>query len=117
MHTQPEISVVTSSDDGYVHDPNAFDEDGSRVEDADAGDETESDDAWLEQPVHPENADREFGRRGWILVGVIVMAFIVAPGLILLTPPDTSYLFALLILPLVPALLLAATAVWATTRP
>lgn len=117
MHTRPETSSVTSSDDGYVHDPDAFDQKGSRVEGTDAGDDTESDDAWLEEPAHPADADREFGRRGWILVGVIVLAFIVAPGLILLTPPDTSYLFAMLILPLVPAVLLAATAVWATTRP
>ncbi|MFP8955314.1 hypothetical protein ACLI4Y_01195 [Natrialbaceae archaeon A-CW3] len=110
---------MTASDDGsYVHDPDAFDEDGNRRADDEAAGRTEDgDDAWLEEPIHPESVDREFGRRGWILVGMIVVAFIVAPGLILLIPPDTSYLFALLIIPLVPAVLLALTAVWATTRP
>ncbi|MFP9190466.1 hypothetical protein [Natronosalvus vescus] len=108
---------MTASDDaGYVHDPDAFDEDGNRRGD-EATDRTGDDDAWLEEPIHPESIDREFGRRGWILVGMIVLAFIVAPGMILLIPPDTSYLFALLIIPLVPAVLLALTAVWATTRP
>ncbi|MFC7213926.1 hypothetical protein ACFQO4_07510 [Saliphagus sp. GCM10025334] len=113
---------MTSSDDGgYVHDPNAFDQEGRRAADdrkASANTEDDSnDDAWLERPIHPEAGDREFGRRGWVLVGMIVLAFIVAPGLILLTPPDMDYWFALLILPLLPATMLALTAVWATTRP
>ncbi|AXR79269.1 hypothetical protein [Natrarchaeobaculum sulfurireducens] len=101
---------MSSSDDGgYVHDPSAFDEDGTRQE--------EGDDDWVDDPAHPTTADREFDWRGWTLVGVIVFAFIVAPVAIVLWPPDVGYLFALLILPLVPAVLLAITAVWATTRP
>ena len=101
---------MSSSDDGgYVHDPSAFDEDGTRQE--------EGDDDWVDDPAHPATADREFDWRGWTLVGVIVFAFIVAPVAIILWPPGVSYLFALLILPLVPAVLLAITAVWATTRP
>jgi hypothetical protein len=60
--------------------------------------------------------DREFGRRGWILVGVIVLAFIVAPLLIYLRPPALPFKFAYLVLPLVPAVLLGATAVWAAQR-
>lgn len=104
---------MTSSDDGgYVHDPSAFDEDGERRDEAD-GDE----DGGVET-VHPAAADREFDWRGWTLVGVILFAFVVAPTTILLVPPGSEgYRFALLILPLAPALVLAVTAVWATTRP
>lgn len=104
---------MSPSDDGYVHDPAAFDADGERREgtlereEADAG----------EGPVHPDDADREFGRQGWVLVGVIVFAFVVSPLAIVLWPPDLHYFVALLILPLAPALALAVTAVWATTRP
>lgn len=102
---------MSSSDDGgYVHDPSAFDEDGNRQEAA-------GDDDWVDDPAHPATTDREFDWRGWTLVGVIFFAFIVAPVAIVLWPPGVNYLFALLILPLVPAVLLAITAVWATTRP
>jgi len=106
---------VSSSDDGgYVHDPAAVDADadGERGADgpADSGDDHE--------PVHPATADREFDWRGWTLVGVIVFAFLAAPTLIYLVPPGAEgYRFALLIVPLAPAILLAITAVWATTRP
>ena len=95
---------MSSSDDGgYVHDPAAFDADG---------------DEGSEEPTHPEAVDREFDWRGWLLVGVIVFAFIIAPVSIYVVPPGAEgYRFALLILPLAPALLLAITAVWATTRP
>ncbi|NGM69871.1 hypothetical protein G6M89_12770 [Natronolimnobius sp. AArcel1] len=100
----------SSDDGGYVHDPSAFDEDGTPRDD---GSECESTD---NGPVHPAAVDREFDWRGWTLIGVIVFAFIVAPTTILLIPP-ADYLFALIILPLAPAVLLAVTAVWATTRP
>lgn len=106
MAAESKRRVVTSSDDGYVHDPAASD-----------GERTDPEVNPAREPVHPAAADREFGRRGWVLVGVIVFAFVVAPLAILLVPPDVDYLFALLILPLAPAVLLALTAVWATTRP
>lgn len=99
-----------SDDGGYVHDPTEFDGDGERVDEDD-------DDQWLHEPADPDAADRTFDWRGWVLVGTIVFAFLVAPGAILLWPPNYNYLVALLILPLVPALLLAVVAVWATTRP
>ncbi|WIV68460.1 hypothetical protein [Natrialbaceae archaeon AArc-T1-2] len=102
---------MTSSDDGgYVHDPAAFDGDGS-TDDADAIDDHDA--------PHPAEVDREFGWRGWVLVGVMILAFIVAPLAILLLPPfgGDYYFFMLLIFPLLPAALLAVTAVWATTRP
>ncbi|SFB70897.1 hypothetical protein SAMN05444422_101370 [Halobiforma haloterrestris] len=103
---------MSSSDDGgYVHDPSAFDEDGEHRDEADDADDGV-------ETVHPAAADREFDWRGWTLVGVIVFAFVVAPAAIILVPPGSeSYRFALLILPLAPALVLAVTAVWATTRP
>lgn len=104
---------MTSSDDGgYVHDPAAFDADA----DGDRADERADEDS--DDPVHPARADREFDWRGWILVGVLCFAFLVAPTAIFLVPPGAEgYRFALLILPLAPAVLLAVTAVWATTRP
>jgi hypothetical protein len=107
--------VTPSDDGGYVHDPGAFDEDGERRRDGDDADDADTD--WIDEPIHPSAADREFDWRGWILVGVIFIAFVVAPLTILLWPPATDYLFALIVIPLVPAVLLAVTAVWATTRP
>ncbi|QCS41226.1 hypothetical protein [Natrinema versiforme] len=105
---------MTSSDDGgYVHDPATFDADADGEGGADgpaAGPD--------EEPAHPSTADREFDWRGWTLVGVLIVAFLVAPTAIYLVPPGAEgYRFALLILPLAPAVLLAITAVWATTRP
>lgn len=109
------MTSSSSDDGGYVHDPGAFDEGGQRRgSGADAGADGPSD--GVDDPAHPAAADREFDWRGWILVGVIVFAFIVAPATIILLPP-AEYLFGLIVLPLVPALLLAITAVWATTRP
>ncbi|MDF9744791.1 hypothetical protein [Natrinema salsiterrestre] len=106
---------MSSSDDGgYVHDPSAFDADSG----GERGDEEPADGSEGGGPAHPATVDREFDWRGWILVGVLFFAFIVAPIAIYLVPPGAEgYRFALLILPLAPALLLAITAVWATTRP
>ncbi len=105
------------SDEGYVHDPDSFDEDGERIEAADERTDTgERPDSAM--GAHPTSVDRTFGWRGWVLVGVIVLAFVVAPLSIYLLPPDADvYIMSLVILPLFPALLLAVTAVWATTRP
>ncbi|WP_327052503.1 hypothetical protein [Halomicrococcus gelatinilyticus] len=83
--------------DTYVHDPDAVD-----GESADADPDE----------VEPDDGD-EFGRSGWLLVGVMLLAFVVAPLLIYLRPPGLPFKFAYLVLPLVPALLLGATAVWA----
>ncbi|WP_332899908.1 MULTISPECIES: hypothetical protein [unclassified Haladaptatus] len=95
------------ADDRYVHDPAAFEESG----DANA----------TQQPTD----DREFGWRGWILVGVIIVSFLVIPGAILLLPMAQDFVVGLglsyrdtyLFLPLIPAFLLGSLAVWATTRP
>jgi hypothetical protein len=60
------------------------------------------------------------GIRGWILVGTLVVCTLVVPGLIYLRPAFLSalgipYMTALLVLPLVPAVVLGLTAVWAMT--
>ena len=61
--------------------------------------------------------EREFGWPGWLLVVAIFVAFVVVPVLIHLRPPGVSFTVAYLVLPLVPAVLLALLAVWVTTRP
>jgi hypothetical protein len=72
--------------------------------------------------VHPEEADREFDWRGWLLVGAIFVAFLVVPTIIYLYPRVPA-MFGLtfwdtyLVLPLLPAIVLGLLAVWATTRP
>jgi hypothetical protein len=87
---------VNSDDGEYVHRP------GEGDADADANLETQQE---------------EFGRRGWVLVGVIVLSTIVVPGIIYLYPAGpgnlgVSFLAAMLALPMLPAILLGATAVW-----
>ncbi len=110
------IRVTSSDDGGYVHDPAAFDGPDGRGAETETA-EGDSDGDWTDAPRHPATAEREFDWRGWVLVGAIVLAFVVAPLSILLWPPHLNYFVALLILPLLPAALLALTAVWATTRP
>jgi len=93
------------------------------------------------EPDYPEEADdagRSGGRppryappprerfdwRGWVLVGVVVLSFLVVPGAILLLPQAQGVVESLgltlrgayLALPMIPALLLGATAVWAAVR-
>lgn len=109
-----------SSDDGTVDAPSRVDarscgsDESEQIDGSRAG----TPDEWPAGMIHPEAVDREFGWRGWVLVGITLLTFVVAPVGIWLVPPDAgSYRFALIILPLVPALVLAVTAVWATTRP
>jgi hypothetical protein len=66
----------------------------------------------------------EFGWRGWLLVGMVVVAFLLVPAVILFLPQARGLVASLgltlrdayLVLPLVPAFLLGATAVWAAVR-
>lgn len=100
-------------------DPAEFREDDAG-RDVEASADTSAD---ASEPAGPE--DREFGWRGWVLVGTLFLAFGVVPLSIyllprvqgLLTATGLGYRDAYLVLPLVPALLLGALAVWATTRP
>ncbi|MCQ4332625.1 hypothetical protein KM295_03795 [Natronomonas sp. F2-12] len=71
---------------------------------------------------HPETADRDFDWRGWTLVAAIFVAFLLVPGIIYVYPhaPSAvglSFWDTYLVLPMIPAILLGALAVWATTRP
>ncbi|MXR39785.1 hypothetical protein GRX01_00205 [Halobaculum sp. WSA2] len=92
---------VVNTGDGY-----------ERVDDADAPagtDSTTAGDA-------PADAD-DLGRAGWVLVAVVVIAFLVVPGIIYVRPTVPGelgfrFLAAMLVLPFLPALLLGVTAVW-----
>jgi hypothetical protein len=72
-----------------------------------------------------DDEGREFGWRGWILVAWILVALVVVPALLFYLPQAGAFTKSLglgfrdafLVLPLVPALVLGALAVWATTRP
>ena len=101
----------STRDEGYVHDPSSFDDDGEPADDR--------------HGEKPRGEDREFGLRGWILVGWVFVALVVVPAYLFFFPRagETVALFGLgfrdtyLFVPLLPALVLGALAVWATTRP
>ncbi len=57
-----------------------------------------------------------FDWRGWLLVAVVVLSFVVVPVVIVLRPPQIPFEAAFLALPMVPAVLLGATAVWVAVR-
>ena len=104
--------------DGYTHDPEAI-RSGDEGEGSVDPDEDPTEDA---QGAHPESVDREFDWRGWTLVGAVFVAFLLVPGVIYLYPRvgttfGLSFYDTYLALPMVPALVLGALAVWATTRP
>lgn len=66
----------------------------------------------------------EIDWRGWLLVGVVLVCFFVIPVLILFIPQAQSFLAMLgltrrqayLAMPMIPAILLGITAVWAALR-
>ena len=72
----------------------------------------------------PDPGDAEFDWRGWLLVAVVVVAFLIVPGLLYLLPTARETVAALglglrhtyLVLPLLPAFLLGAVAVWSAVR-
>lgn len=105
---------MTDNDDGYVHDPESFRE----RTDADQP-ESRTTKAYLSGPDRSDPSDREFGRRGWLLVGTLAVAFVLVPATILYLPHaepaavGLTFRDAYLVLPLVPALALGAVAVWA----
>lgn len=75
------------------------------------------------RPGRPDD-ERGFDWRGWVLVGTVAFAFLVAPGALLVLPSVQAQVAALglsmrdayLTLPLVPAILLGAVAVWSAVR-
>jgi len=80
--------------------------------------------AGAQPPRYAPPPQETFGWRGWILVGIVVLSFLVVPATILFLPqaePAVKSLgltlrAAYLALPMIPALLLGATAVWAAVR-
>lgn len=76
-----------------------------------------------EPPRQAETSD-EFGWEGWALVGMVVVGFLVIPVAILVLPAAQGVVRSLgltlraayLALPLVPAFLLGAVAVWSALR-
>ncbi|NEU55788.1 hypothetical protein [Halorussus sp. MSC15.2] len=97
------------TEDTYTHRPGDVDEGrGGRETD----EETD-----LSDPAAPvERGREEWDWRGWVLVGVIIVCFLVIPATILFLPPVRPYKFAYLVLPMIPAVLLGATAVWSAQR-
>lgn len=92
------MSEEERGDDGYVHRPG---------DSRDAGGPADSE------------ADG-FGARGWVLVGILVFSVLIVPGIIYLYPAAPSeagfsFVAAMLVLPMVPAVLLGLTAVWSMT--
>nr|WP_284011108.1 hypothetical protein [Halomicroarcula sp. YJ-61-S] len=89
---------------------------------------TGDDEAGYERPSGepPRQAEptEGFGWHGWVLVGLIFVAFLVIPGMILFLPAAQGVVASLgltlrdayLVLPLVPALVLGAVAVWSALR-
>lgn len=67
------------------------------------------------EPTAAPPEDAEFGRQGWLLLAGMFVAFVVVPILIYLNPPQLPFVFSYLVLPLVPAVLLAVLAVYVTT--
>ncbi|GAA0552645.1 hypothetical protein ABNG02_03470 [Halorubrum ejinorense] len=101
-----------TTDGGYVHVPGT-------EPDAGASDGAES------GPDSPRDASSEpdadgFGRKGWALTAVLFTCVLVIPGAIYLYPYAAgafglTFFATYLALPLVPALLLGAVAVWSMT--
>ena len=61
--------------------------------------------------------DDEFDWRGWLLVGAVILSFLVIPALITLQPVRAGgFRTTYLVLPLIPAFVLGATAVWVAVR-
>ena len=109
--------MSSDTEEGYVHRP------GEDETEAVGADETSEDSA--DSSVRsgeggatlPGSEPDGFGDRGWVLVASVVLAFLVIPGVIYLRPAlpgeaGVPFVVAMLILPLVPAVLLGVTAVW-----
>jgi hypothetical protein len=102
------------TEDSYTHRPGEVEESrGGRANDGAGDDEIPA----AEDPAAPvERGNEEWNYRDWVLVGVITLCFLVIPATILYLPPVRPFRFAYLVLPLIPAVLLGATAVWSAQR-
>jgi hypothetical protein len=76
------------------------------------------------RPHQAPPSESGFDWRGWLLVGVILVCFLVVPAAILYLPQARGFIESLgltlrdayLVLPLIPAFLLGAVAVWAAVK-
>lgn len=98
---------MAEEESGYVHRP-----------ESDGTDDTDGESAT------GSGEGPEFGRSGWVLVGMIGVAFLLVPGAILVLPAAQGVISSLgltlrdayLTLPLLPAFALGALAVWSAVR-
>lgn len=75
------------------------------------------------EPGELERAE-SFDWAGWVLVAVVICSFLVVPGLVLFLPEMHGFISRLgfslrqayLVFPMIPAILLGLTAIWATLR-
>ncbi|WP_115865166.1 YoaK family protein [Halorussus litoreus] len=114
------------ADDTYTHRPGEVPEERGGRGDTESDSERTSDGDHergvsdpdpVSDPAAPvERGREEWSWRDWLLVGVIVLCFLVIPSAILVLPPIRPYRFAYLVLPLIPAFLLGAVAVWSAQR-
>ncbi|WP_380679226.1 hypothetical protein [Salinigranum sp. GCM10025319] len=110
--------MSSETDEGYVHRPDERNEAGAAGEDDPTEDGVDSSGQSREDGASlPGSEPDGFGDRGWVLVASVVLAFLVIPGIIYLRPAlpgeaGVPFVVAMLILPLVPAVLLGLTAVW-----
>jgi hypothetical protein len=94
----------------------------SRAETAGGDEETQN--GKRQPPRYAPPPQDEFDWRGWILVGVVFVSFLVIPGAILYLQQAQEFVSSLglslrqayLTLPMIPAILLGATAIWAALR-
>jgi hypothetical protein len=113
------------TEDTYTHRPGAVEESRGGRESSDEetapARSTDSEESAGSESVADPAAPVERGRerwnwRDWILVGVVVLCFLVIPATIIALPPVGPFRTAYLVLPLIPALLLGAVAVWSAQR-
>jgi hypothetical protein len=109
------------TEDTYTHRPGAVE--GDREDETETAPEEPTDTdatdaaASVADPGAPvERGTERWNWRDWVLVGVIVLCFLVIPATILVLPPAGPFRVAYLVLPLIPALLLGAVAVWSAQR-
>jgi hypothetical protein len=76
-----------------------------------------TDEAPTDAEAETEPPEEGLGRAGWLLVVAVVVAVLVIPGMVYLWPAGgrllgATYRTAMLVLPMIPALLLGLIAVW-----
>jgi len=104
---------MADDESGYVHRPDSETE-------SQATDDPRTDSS----TATAGEAGPEFGTSGWLLVAMIVVAFLLVPGAILLLPSAQGVISSLgltlrdayLTLPLIPAFVLGGLAVWSAVR-